>query len=270
MKRILCLLLTLLLLLSVTACGGQSDPEPAPSSSDSIPETESPTEPETEPSTEPETEPATQPEPEETVLSVNDYVAVWKHQQVIFDDSVGNHYDISFTIPMLTLEQADALAINEEIQNACQPSLDDTLQAQENGTSPFLLGISYDAWLNNNLLTLLVHVVSMTDNDWYLLYTVDITTGRRLDNDDFAALLECDRATLDEHIRSTMESDYMSRYGSLFDQDPYAQEQLDNTCSDENVAAAQVYLDQTGNPCLLCTIYSLVGAASYERLLQLD
>lgn len=77
MKKILCLLLAAVMILSMTACGGEPEETKAPKetteptvATTAVPETEPATEPTTEPVTEPATEPATEPEQTNPVLGV--------------------------------------------------------------------------------------------------------------------------------------------------------------------------------------------------------
>lgn len=45
--------------------------------------------------------------------------------------------------------------------------------------------------------------------------------------------------------------------------------QLENTVSDDNVQAAELYFDADGTPMLHCRIYLLAGASWYEYLIPL-
>lgn len=260
MKQTLCLCLALALLLCFAACNRNTNTEPESSTPSAAPETTQPAEPETEPSTEPSTE--------STAQNVEDYVTVLESQQITYDDELSNHYDISIVIPVLTLDSPAAQDANDAIQSACLPKLDELNEAKETGCSAFVDSIGYDAWLNENLLTLLVDIEYMTDYRDYMLYVFDLSTGNLMTNNDMAALLRIDRDTLDMQITAAMESKFLSMFEGMLDQE-FTRQQLDSTCSVDNIALAQVYLDESGSPYVLCTIYSIAGAESYEYLLPL-
>lgn len=84
-----------------------------------------------------------------------------------------------------------------------------------------------------------------------------------------AALQGTDSATLDSRISAAMQDKFLTLYSHMLD-DTFTQEQLGKTCSAENIAAAQVYLDKSGTLRVLCNIYSIAGADYYEYPLILE
>lgn len=267
MKRILCICLALMLFFTA-ACSRKTDTDSLKPSSPGT-EASDTAQPAAQEPAAPNTEPTVESQPAPIAKAVEDYVSVLESRQIIYEDSLNNHYDISIVIPVLTLDSPDAQSANNAIQSACLPRLDEVDEAKECGYSAFLESISYDAWLNDNLLTVLVNIEYITDDRDYMLYVFDLATGKQITNDDMAALLHLDRNALDAQISATVERKFLSMFESMLDQD-FTRQQLDSTCSAENIAAAQVYLNEAGAPWILCTIYSIAGAESYEYLLPLE
>ncbi len=292
MKRIFALLLIFTFLTGLAACGGNREPAKENFESDAPDETNTSTSDETESGPEDNnffivTVPSqTQPEPEssqaapqetsaqpsepEETENTEELVTVRLEENIVYDDSVNSHYDLRFSIPQINLDSADAQAANEDIETRFVSQVEQARQAQAGRYSPSIMGIYYESWQRDGLLTVLIHGQSMTNNDWFGLYIFDVATGAHRNNDDMAALLGTDRASLDARIADTLGNCYRDLYGSMADEDPLFEEQYDRTVSGENLAAAQVYVDQDGVPYVLGTVYSLAGAYSYDRLLPLE
>ena len=265
MKTRLAAICLILLLTALTACGSE---QPA-LSNQATEQTQSSVqiEPTVTEETE-QTELTTAPEP--VIGSVDSYVGEFRREHLVYTDGVGNSYDNTYVIPELLLDSSDAAAVNAEIQSACLPYLEDSIEAMNQNCSAIALGISYEAWLNDHYLTLFVFVSSAWECHDYYVYTVDVLDGSLLDNNDLADLLGLTREALDGKILTTMEQAFHSYYSGAVDVEPMYTEQLERTISAENIADAQVYLDEDGNPMILCCIYSMAGADSYLQLIPLQ
>ncbi len=268
MKRILSVLLVALMLLFAASCSTQekhTSRSSRPTRATTL---------QSEPSTQVETEPSVPTENETTTqlpVTLADCVSVWKEQHVVYSDDVGNSYDILFSIPQINLSGEDVQEANEEIQSKCGSNLEQTLDASEKGYSAGIAGIYYEAYLNDGILTVLVHIDTQYDYNTYLLYSFDTATGEDLDNDDMAVILGCDEAALDARIRNCMVDCFETLYSDVRENAAdFYDEQLARTCSEDNIDDAEVYLGEDGEPYVLARIYSLAGAEDYYHLLPLQ
>lgn len=86
-----------------------------------------------------------------------------------------------FCLPSVTPFSPDAIAINREIAELYNPTLEQTRGCFEQKTSAIELKISYTATLNGDILS--INITTVTDFDYNLHrdFSIDITTGRRLE-----------------------------------------------------------------------------------------
>lgn len=270
MKKLIVFLLSVVIMLSTTSCVSiginRTPTDNTQPASTSETQTETKTEPQTETKTEAKTEPQTQPQTQKTG-SADDYIGIYNSTNLDYTDGVGNRYTASYTVPELKLQSSDAAEINSEIQRSCMKLVDESVESSNNGTSLICLGIEYDAWMNNNDLTLLITM----DNDWglisYLVYTVDVVTGEELDNDDIAEMMNIDDDELEEQIQDTMLDYYVNQYSG--NSSDFYYQQLEKTISEDNVDEAEAYINKDGEIYIHCNIFSIAGAEEYEHLIPL-
>lgn len=272
MKKCFALMLAVLLLLSMTGCatlGALALPSATPTPEPTAAPTAAPT---ATPAAEPTTEPTSEPTPEPTPVptTVDDYVGLYSHTELSYSDANGG-YSYNYMVPQFLLDTEDAKAANADIQERCLPRIEAMKEAAEQGYSLTLLGISYDAWLEDGLVTLILTVSYDAGCTYYTVYRLQAETGAPLSNEDMAARLGVSMEQYYALAYEAMSAEFESLWGGARDAGGAAfyDEQLENTLSDENVRAAQLYLDKNGMPCIQCKIYSLAGASSYEYLLSL-
>ncbi len=260
MKRFAAVALLLALLPSLAACAPRSPQETAPAFAPQSPGA----------TTEPRgtTTPASQTT---APRRAEDLVEVRQQVHLLGADGVGNTYDYTYTVPGFTLDSQDAAACNQAILETCTSYIEESQEADREGYSVLCMGIGYDAWLWEEVLTLLVTVDSDWGNTEYLLYQLDADTGARLQTGDLAARLGLSQADFAQAARAAMESTFRTMFqGAEETAGDFYQTQLDKTVAGENVSKAQLYLGEGGAPFLLCTIYSLAGAESYDYCIPLE
>lgn len=259
MKLSAAVALLLALLLSLAACAPRPSQETVPVIASQAPG--APT----------ETQGGTAPAPQTTApRRAEDLVEVQQQVHLLGADGVGNTYDYTYTVPGFTLDSPYAAACSQAILEACTPYIEQSQEADREGYSVLCMGIGYDVWLWEEVLTLLVTI----DSDWgdteYLLYQLDADTGARLQTKDLLVLLGLSQADFDQAARTAMESAFQTMYqGTQEAAGDFYQTQLDRTVAQENVGKAQLYLGEDGAPFLLCTIYSLAGADAYDQCIPL-
>lgn len=269
MKKILALLCLLAMLASLCAC--TLLPQILPSA-----ETAQPTEPTAAKDSAPTdtAAPAETPAPTESAIelpSLEDCVRDYVSDRIAYTDDLGNDYDASFAVPELLLASSDAKHANSYILSVCEPQLNESYAARDDGTSMFCMGIDYDAWIYDRWLSLTVHVTNDWGCDQYLVFTFDLTDGTQLDNADFAAYLGISEAELQEDMGAAMLREYDASFASAPDdlKDDFYYEQRERCGAQDNVLSAELYIDTDGTVGVHCDIFSIAGADSYEHLIPL-
>lgn len=277
MKKLLAILLSVCIMLSVSSCGliqkikGGSEPSGTTAeSTTATEETAAETIAETEIQTEPATE-AAKVDNTEDYAYVGDYVGVYYETSVDYTDGVGNHYNADFVIPELKMSSSDALEANDEIREECKKWIDESVEASKKKYSLICTEVSYEAWFNGRLLTLITTIkLDVNQIVYYMVYTFDVTTGEELDNEDIAEqVLKISEDELELKIKDAMLNYFVDNCNTTNKDDIYY-EQLEQTISEDNIDDAEVYLDKSGNAYIHCVIYSIAGAGSYEHLIKLD
>lgn len=207
----------------------------------------------------------------QSASSEGEYVGVYKQTHLRYSDSVGNSYDADFAVPEIKIGGEDAAEANEEIREECMPQYNDSVEASENLTSLICMGINYEYWTNDNLLTLLVTLESSWGQNQYLVYTFDLNTKKELDTEDIAPMYNMTERELESKIEQTMLDYYNEQYSSVSSEmQNSVNEQRSKTVSEDNVDDAEVYPDKNGELYIHCDIYSIAGAERYEHLLPLE
>lgn len=159
------------------------------------------------------------------------------------------------TLPQIELTQENILAINREIYDNYTPMA-------ENGCS-----FSYDWYVNGDLLSLVIR--GMGDSyEFYTVYNVSVTSGESLNKE---AVLSA--AGLDLNAYRTVAKDCLSSYfhecNSAFASEANFSSKLEDTVSDGNIDASQVFLGEGGALYAVAYVGSFVGADGYDRIVEI-
>lgn len=230
------------------------------------------TEPQTEKQTETPTNPATEP-PTEAPKTIDDYVTTYRSESINYTDDLGNHISYNFAIPQINLESVDAQTANSEIQEQGNNFIDGALECQSSKTSMICRNISYEAWLNDSILSV-VFIVDLDLNScsYYLTYNFDVNTGKLLNNSDIAQYLSCTEEELNSRIKTTIDNNYVKQDTSQFQSSmaDFYYSEYNKSLSDENIEQAIVYLTDNGVPYVHYKEYIIAGAGEYEQIYPLD
>lgn len=95
-------------------------------------------------------------------------------------DAYDNEYDIDIELPLLVPFCDGAKAINQEIRDFFQPRIDSINDAYLYRLGQFEGIISYEAYLNGNVFSLIIIRDAAIDYNVYHTYNLDISTGKQL------------------------------------------------------------------------------------------
>lgn len=202
--------------------------------------------------------------------ALSECVGLYAETSVSYSDGY-NDYDATYQLPELLLNSSDAKRANDLIRSTFQPSIDESLQQEMDKVSLFCFGISYEAWIYDRYLSLVI----TENNDWdctrYMVFSFDLTDGSWLGNEEFADYLGMSETDLRETIRSALTYHYIDMYSDLPDEykDEFYDAQLAKQSDDEYVDETELFIGKDGTVQMSCYLCSIAGADSYAHLLPL-
>ena len=99
---------------------------------------------------------------------------------VLWFDEYGNEYDIDIELPLLGPFCDGAKAINEAIRNEFQSRIDQINDNYIARIGEFERTVYYEAYLNGNVLSVIITRDGALDHNAYHIYNLDISTGTQL------------------------------------------------------------------------------------------
>ena len=257
MKKLIALLLTVIFVMSaLSACSFLGIPigkRPAPTA----PAATSPAA-----TTAPATEtaaPATQAPATTAPVSIGslgDYVKTLKEKEVSF----GNGKTNTLRLPEILIDSTDAKSANDEIVE----KFGEVVNGDANSTGAYEL--DYEAYLNKNILSVVITSKYDGGNSYGLAYDFDVATGKALDS---AALCEAIgksyNTELDKLYEELVEY-YEDKWGTL----PGNETEKEKTYNYANLKAAVMYLDGDGDLMALVDTYAAVGGGHWVAQIEID
>lgn len=258
--------LAVILLLAVALCGlagcGGSEAEDAVEAAPAITpeETAAPTE-------TPESPAETEEPAEEEAVEAPEPVTVDLENLVTdaYNESVGN---MRFAIPQINIDTDAVEAINQEIWGTLYTGVAEELVSSGSGGSQY---ISYEWYVNGSILSLVIECdpYDVDTLDFYV-YNVDITTGAALTKEELVSAYGMSESDYFESVRKALYSDNYDVYEEFcaYVGTDFVNEQLSKTISEDNVNAAQPFVNGDGQLCVAASIYALAGAECYDRIVH--
>lgn len=182
-----------------------------------------------------------------------------------------NDYDLTYEVPFIRMDSYDARTYNAMLRREIYPYIDDAKAALDQGYSPWLYGVDYKAYVWKNTLTVLTWVCGDWGINIYYPITLDLDTGEKLGNEEIAALYGMDPQQMKTAVREAMRAYYENAFsGARENAGSFYMSQLEKTTDSSNTDKAILYPTSDGTPYLVCTIYSLAGADSYDYCIPLQ
>ena len=233
---------------------GSAEDNPLPAPTEAT-EATVPTEPATDPPTDPPTEPPT------SVPVVTDYVRTMR--EVVYENNTFvPPITMTFRIPEITIDSDDAREVNDEILEKYGSTMD---AAEEQNSSVANTFIDYDAYLTNDILSVVINVELGSGHSWqYSVYNFDISTGKSLTNRTLCKKIGTDWDTMKKTLSSNLEYYYNQTYPqhaktpSMYD-----------TLGSDNLEAARLFIGSTRKIQAVCTIYIPAGSGHLQQFIDL-
>lgn len=212
------------------------------------------TEPETTEAVTETAEPTTSPVPSEYVVAA---------KTKTFTDKDGKSEN-TFAIPALNFKTDDAKAINSAISE----KYDKEIEAAGKGKSGYDT-INYNAYLNDDVITLLITAEKKGHAITYDVYNFNKTTGKKLDNEGLIKYLGLDSSETYSTLKAALQDDYTSKFKfDDFPDDYYYQ--LEMTVGDEAITRSKLFLNGDASLYAACTERASVGAGEFEVLIAIN
>ena len=270
MKKILAFSLSILMLLSLCACSSAAAESSAPptasvSASAKVSPPAAVTVPAPDPSASPSPSetPAPSPAESEEPNGAEKYISVYREDKGEYKDSVGNSYWYSYVIPMFDLDSVNVGMLNDEIITKLEPIVDESLLSIEDGFSISILSIGYEAYLNGDIVSLIVSIDYDTDYVAKWVWNLDVSTKQGVDGGDLFSLTDmgADGTKLSDVTAASVGKYYEENYPDRTTK-PWL-EPFNMTMDKENLAQTQYYFDANGQLTGIVKIHTPAGAGFY-------
>lgn len=183
-------------------------------------------------------------------------------------DSAGNTYDVVYRVPAFAIDNEAAREVNDHLEVWLLPYIEDQLENHEAGYSITISTLDYEAWIYDNILTVVIYVHTDWSQSYYQVYSVDIHTGEFLDNEDILEKIGFDEETIRDTVIGAITEMYDPSAKEMAGAELF-EKQLKRTLAEENLAKATFFFSESGILCMHITICPLAGPNTYEIILEL-
>ena len=179
-------------------------------------------------------------------------------------DSVGNRYEYSYVIPMFNLDGVNVSMLNDEIITKLEPIVDESLLSIRDGFSISILSIGYEAYLNGDIVSLIVSIDCDTDYVTKWVWNLDVSTKEGVDGDYLFSLTDmgADGTKLSDVTAASVGKFYDENYPDRTAK-PWL-ESFNMTMDKENLAKTQYYFDAEGQLTGIVKMHVPAGAGCYD------
>ena len=199
---------------------------------------------------------------------VLDCVKVGREETFSYTDKNKNTVSVVYRIPALKFDTPDAEKINSEITSRYTEAFSAAFEAASAKKSPEYSGIDYSAYVNDDIVSLVITEESSAHNLSYVVYNYNKTTGKQLDNEGLLNYLQRDPDEAYARLQKALEEDYTSKFKEeKFPDDYYYQ--LDLTVGDEAIRQSQMFLNGDAELYAVCVEHAGVGVEEFSVLISL-
>lgn len=173
-------------------------------------------------------------------LTVDDYIEVYSQGSFYHEKHKDN---VEYSLPLLKVDSDDAEAFNAEMKAKYDDFLEKVSNAQPVDYMDLPIGISYQASLNDSILSLCITRNNGLNNFNFFVVNIDVSTGKQLRNEDVLGYLNVTFDNIREDIRTSLKAEYMEEYGAAYEKmDNSTKEYCDKSFSDENINKVSLFL----------------------------
>ncbi len=203
------------------------------------------------------------------ITSLSDILSESLSYEGIYTDDVGNTYNYSYHVPKLLIDTPASEALNEKIGNRMMEYIENELENMDMQCSLTAYKCGYSAYLNDNILSLVIFIHTDFDYSEYFSVNIDVHSGREIPNEE---LLNISGYGLDDFTamqKNALERGFFELYGEMeqdfeSDGDSLYNEVYNNTLSNaDSLSECFVYFGPLHELRFIGKIYSFGGADFY-------
>ena len=189
-----------------------------------------------------------------------------------YTDSMGNSGHYTYRVPQIAADTQGAADINRAIEETYGPIVREVLESVSGGFSVIWTSISWETYQYNNILSLVVFYSFDIGGDHYNVYLYDIASGQQLTTADLLSALNVDDTAFLNALRQAAAERFDGQYNPIpANSEEFLAERREWTLSDENIRMdVPAYADASGTLYVVLPIGSIAGASEYEQILTLD
>ncbi len=200
-------------------------------------------------------------------------------KELVYDVFNAEGSDYIYAIPAINIDAEEVMGINSQIEKECRENVDPEIANSNQGISVFLHCVEYESYVNDNILSLVISQKYENDFVEYVVYNVDISTGKAIDNTELLErkdIPESELATIlgDKYIELYgTEEEYINRFSDLTlieDHKQWYRDQYNRTISGENCNDTLIFLNENNKINIIANIYSMAGADFYAYILEIE
>lgn len=250
MKLKLILLSAITACVLLTACNSEEESQAEPTYYQIV--TDAPTEP-----TEPE------------LNAADDYVKSANENFSEKTDGDEDNSSSNFSIPEIRVDTPEAKKINADIHEKYDSDIDNALSDTAADGKKSCDSISYDSYLNDDILSIVITRTYSDHSVDYGIYNYDVRKDQQLDNQSLCDALKREYSEVQQSLKNSLDNDYRSKFKyDNFPNDYYIN--YEKTLADDNLAQAMLFLDKGGNLTAICKEFATVGSGEFTVLLRVD
>ena len=178
--------------------------------------------------------------------------------EIVYSDGT----EISLSIPTINLNGAEIEKINSEILSKYDSEIDDRIE-YVNISAGKDAELYYEWYVNGDILSVVIKIGGVYMHSYsYDVYNISISNKSLLDDNAILDFLNLSKPLYLEKIKHAVTEYFKENIDPCDDSvNPYWKDSFDRTVSEDNLNNAKLYLNNSGDLCVIACIFQTAGAA---------
>lgn len=173
-----------------------------------------------------------------------------------------------YHVPQINIASEEADRINAEIMEICKDDIAVCRDSSDQSDNYEIYEVDYEWMVNGDILSVLLWRRSMYEYVYYYTFNVSLSTGEPVSRE---TVLEACGYTEEEYraqVKLAMGSEFWNFMGpdAVYECNKF----LQSTISEENIDAAQPYINEDGDLCIACIVYVPAGGGKSPKCINLE
>lgn len=201
--------------------------------------------------------------------SVDDWVATTFLETISWEDGVGNLNEVTVRLPHLHSGKRFAMEYNNSIDSFASEIIAEVEECAETACSTHIISVDYEAWLNDDTLSILITTKTATDYIEYRVDNFDLDDGEYMTTAEMCdEYLDMEYPQFLKYTRNKIMQDFETGHADFIAQFPEEYEFIkDLYLSYSSVPLNyRLYRNENGRLMLVCDRPSVAGADYYSSI----